>query len=205
MKKALIICAASMMVSACGGGGGDSSSPTAPVAAAPVNKLAAYVGTWVAGCDDHELMEATITSPAINTLKIAARSDYYAGANCTGAIVATETESGEITATYVETIDSSIVLSNGAVATPGKVDKITASRTASTRSITGTGVTRVIANGQPQWCINFGNGSQSCVRDEGTDPAQSGIAGGLYIQGNVFYELLPKGSLYEAYGRYTKK
>jgi len=191
------------MVSGCGGGG--DSSPAAPVTSAPVNKLAAYVGTWVARCDDHELMEATITSPAINTLKIASRSDYYAGANCTGAIVATETESGEITATYVETIDSSIVLSNGAVATPGKVDKITASRTASTRSITGTGVTRVVANGQPQWCINFGNGSQSCVLDEGTDPAQSGIVGGLYIQSNVFYELLPKGSLYEAYGRYTKK
>lgn len=205
MKNFVLVGAMAALLSACGGGGGGDGNASFPGSPVPANKLAAYVGNWTAGCDSHELMDVTITSPSDNTLKITTRSDYYVGANCTGAIVATETESADITATFVDTVDASIVLAPGASATQGKVDKILAGRPASTRSITGTAVTRQVNNGQAQWCIDFGNGSKTCVWDEGTAPAQNGVAGGLHIQGNVMYELMPNGSLYEAYGRYTRK
>lgn len=170
-----------------------------------MNKLAGYVGTWSGDCSDHAIDNATITSPSNNTITIAMRTDYYAGVNCTGAIIATETEGADVTATYVETIDLSIVFTQGSAATPAKVDKITASLPQHTRSISGTAVTHTVQNGQAMWCIDFGGGNQSCIWDEGTYPAQSGVTGGLYLQNNFLYELSPSGSLYVVNERFTKK
>jgi hypothetical protein len=180
-------------------------TPTTPETPAQGNKLAAYVGTWNSDCNFHEIDNVTITSPSNDTLTITTRTDYYAGVDCTGAILATETEGASLTARYVDTIDSSAVLTQGAAATALKVDRVYASTPQRTRSIVGTAVTHVVLNNQPQWCIDYGNGTQTCVRDDGTYPAQSGIAGGLSLQGNTFYELIPNGSLYVANGIYTKK
>lgn len=209
MKHLVWACAAAALVSACGGGGGGgggggSGSPP-PVSTTPVNKLAAYVGTWAADCDNHAIDNVTITSPSTNTLTVGSRTDYYAGANCTGAIIATETEGADITATYVDTVDASIVFTPGTAATAAKVDKIVASAPQRTRSVTGTGVTRVVENGKPMWCIAFDGGNRTCIWDEGSTPASSGQAGALYLQGNALYELVPNGAQYTAYGRYVRK
>lgn len=205
MKNLLLVSAVAMMACACGGGGGNEGDPKAPGFSASVNKLAAYVGTWAATCNDHAVDNATITSTGNNTVTIATRTDYYAQANCTGAIIATETEGADITATYVDTVDAPVVFATGTPATTGKVDRITASMPIHSRSITGTAVTRVVQNGKPQWCIDFGNGRSTCILDEGAYSARSGVAGGLLLQGNAFYELVPNGTVYEAYGRYVKK
>jgi hypothetical protein len=163
------------------------------------------VGNWSADCNNHQIDSATISSPSANTLTIKTQTDYYAAANCTGAIVATETESADITATYVDTVDSSVVFTNGATATPTKVDRVTASAPQRNRLITGTAVNHVVVNGQAQWCINYGGGSQTCIMDDGTYAAQSGVSGGLFLQNNVLYELSPSGSLYVINERFNKK
>jgi len=203
MKHYAILIAIGALVSACGGGSNNDGSPVAQV---PANKLAAYAGTWSTDCyNNHDIATATISSPSANTVTIHVQTDYYAGANCTGAIVATETESADVTATYVDTVDSSIVLTQGAAATPAKVDRVTTSLPQRTRSITGTGVKRVVVDGQAQWCINYGDGSQTCLRDDGTYPAQNGISRGVFLQNNALYELSPSGSVYVLDDRLTKK
>ncbi len=146
-----------------------------------------------------------ITSPSDNTLKIAARTEYYKSLNCTGAVIATETDGMEVTAIYVDTVDASVVLGRGKPAVTAKIQKITANKPQATRTITGTGVSRVVQGGKAQWCIAFDGGSSTCIADDGPQPAENGVAGALYLQDNAFYELVPNGSLYEAYGRYVKK
>lgn len=205
MKTTAFVCAAAALLSACGGGGGNPGTPNGPGFEAPSNRLAAYAGTWASGCASHAIETVTITSPANDTLTISPRTDYYAGADCSGAIVATETEGGDITARYVDTVDAPIVFSKGAAPTTGRVDRITASTPIRSRSITGTGVRRDVIDGRPHWCIDFGGGSQTCVRDDGATPAQSGVAGGLHLQGATLYELVPEGGVYTAYGRYQKR
>lgn len=191
------------MVSACGGGGNGGDNSSAPQA--PTNRLAGYVGNWSADCSDHAMDSATITSPSANVLTIKTRTDYYAGSNCTGAIIATQTDSADVTATYVDSVDSSVVFTKGAAATPTKVDRITASLPQHTTSVTGTGVNRVIQGGQAQWCIAFSGGNQTCVWDEGTYAAASGVSGGLFLQNNTLYELSPNGSQYVINDRFTRK
>lgn len=205
MKKTALVCAAAALLSACGGGGGDSGNPNGPGFQAPSNRLAGYVGNWASACSNHEIENVTITSPASDTLTIATRTDYYAGANCSGAIVAVETEGGDITARYIDTVDAPIVFTQGTAATTGRVDRISASAPIRSRSITGTGVRRDVINGRQHWCIDFGGGSQTCVQDEGATPAQTGVAGGLHLQGTTMYELVLEGAVYTAYGRYQKR
>jgi len=227
MKKLIFICATATMISACGGGGGGGDSGggagagagTVPVAGsgstggsdagvvapggtAPANKLAAYVGTYAAACNDHEKYNVSITSPSNNTLTIATRTDFYAGTNCTGAIIATANDGADVTASYVETVDT-IVFTSTDTPVPAKVDKVTSSIPVHTRSVTGTAVTRLTTDGQPQWCIDFGAGAKTCIL-EGTFPAQTGAAGALFMQGSTLYELSLKGTVYVANKRYTK-
>lgn len=201
MKRFALLAVVGTLVSACGGGGGGD-NPTTPQA--PTNKLAAYVGNWSADCSDHQIDNVAISSPTANTLTINVRTDYYAAANCTGAIVATETETADVTATYVDTVDSSIVFTPNATATPAKVDRVTASSPQHSRSITGTAVSHVVVNGQAQWCIDYGT-SKTCIMDEGAFAAQSGVSGGLFLQNNILYELAPNGSQYVVDERFNKK
>jgi hypothetical protein len=209
MKNLLIPCTVAVLLSACGGGGGggggDGGGATATAPSAPVNKLAGYVGTWASDCYDHYVSTVTITSPVNNTLTLSTRTDFYAAANCTGAIVATLTDGADVTETYVDTVDSSIIFTPGAATTPARVDKVLASSPQFSRSITGTAVSHVVIGGQAQWCIDYGGGNQTCVPDYGTYPAQSDLPGALYVQGNVLYGLYPSGPLYLATGRLTKK
>lgn len=207
MKKFMFAVVASAGLSACGGGGGGSGDVAPPVQQAPVFPLAAYIGTWAGDCANHEMDTVTITRPAgsLDTIILAFRTEYFSGANCTGTILATETQSADASATYAGTADSSIVFTQGATAVAAKVDRVTASLPQHTRSIVGPGVVHTVVNGQAQWCINYGGGNSTCVRDDGTYAAQTGVAGGLHARGNEFFELSPSGNLYVVNQRFTKK
>lgn len=213
MKHLAYAALAAAILSGCGGGSGSpgatgSNAPSLQGGSTSNTQLDAYVGTWASDCADHAVDTATIArasgSPA--TVTIAVKTDYYAGATCTGNIVATMTSSADVSATYAGTVDTSIVFTPGAAAVAAKVDKISATLPQHTVSITGTGVMRsVTANGQAQWCINYGSGSSNCIVDQGTYPAQNGLDGGLYVQNNVLYELEPSGSVYTVDERFTKR
>jgi hypothetical protein len=207
MKNSGFAAATLVLISACGGGGGDSGGSASAAAPAPTTQLAAYIGNWASDCYDHAIDSAAISRPAgsSDSITISFKTDYYVNANCTGNIIGTETQSADATATYAGTVDSSIVFTQGAAAIPAKVDKVIASLPAHTVSITGTGVVHTVTNGQAQWCMDYGNGSSICINDEGTRPATSGVAGGLYLQAGVLYELTPSGSLYVVNERFNKK
>lgn len=55
-----------------------------------------------------------------------------------------------------------------------------------------------------QWCIDFGGGSRTCVRDEGVQLAAT-ARGGLYLKGNQLFSLDTSGSTFVVGGIYTKK
>lgn len=209
MKKFVFAAAVALMVSACGGGGGDGGNPNSPVAtapAAPAAQLAGYLGTWAADCDGREQDVATITRPAGSTdsIAIAFKTEYYAGLNCTGNIVATWTQSADVTAVYDGAIDSSIVFAAGAAAVSAKVDKVKVTLPAHTQSVVGPNVIHTVKNGRAQWCIDFGGGNSTCIYDDGAQPAAS-TSGGLYLRGNELFELTPSGSVYVANERYVRK
>jgi hypothetical protein len=203
---------AALTLSGCGGGGGNPGSTGAtgtplPTGSTSAAQLDAYLGTWASDCTDHAVDTATIARAAGTpaTISIAIKTDYYTGANCSGSIVGTLTASADATATYDGTVDAAIVFTPGAAAVAAKVDKVVAGLAQHTASVSGTGVTHTTVNGQPQWCIDFGGGSTTCLKDEGSYPAQTGIAGGLYIQGNTLYELVPSGSIYNVDERFTRR
>lgn len=208
MKKFALAASVAFMVSACGGGGdsGSTGGPVATMPSAPATQLASYLGTWVTACDVREQDTATITRPAGSTdaITISYRTDYYAGLNCTGIIVATWTQSASVTAVYDGTIDSSIVFTAGTAAVPAKVDKVKATLPAHTQSVVGPNVIHTVKNGQAQWCIDFGGGNSTCIYDEGAQPAAS-VAGGLYLRGNELFELSPSGSVYVVNERFVRK
>ena len=124
-----------------------------------------------------------------------------ANADCAGAIVGTVTQSADASATYTGTVDASITPAPVAAAIPVKVDKLTANLPAHTLSVTGSGVTHTTG----QWCIAYANGTSTCIKDEGTYPAQNGVAGGLALQGNTLYDLTANGASWVVDGVFTKK
>lgn len=207
MKRACAILSFPVLLLGCGGGGGAASPDASSPPPAPVpQQLAAYIGTWSGTCNFHALDTATITRTpgTTDSIDIANKTDYFSGTDCTGTILATETESSVVTAKYVATVDSSIVFPPSTTGTPSKVDQITASRPPSNFVFTGSAV-HTVTNGQAQWCIDFGGGNSTCVQDDGTQPGMSGVAGGLYLQTNTMYVLRPNGSVYSVDSAFTKK
>jgi hypothetical protein len=202
MKARICVAVAVAVLSGCGGGGGgDTGAPAAG------SRLDAYVGTWASACADHAVDILVIARAAGTTdgLTVGSRTDYYANADCTGNIVGTATQSADATATHTGTVDASIVPTAGAAAINVKVDKLTANLPQHTLAVTGSGVTHTTANGQAQWCIAYGGGNATCIRDEGTYPAQNGVAGGLALQGNTLYDLNASGASWVVDGVFTKK
>lgn len=199
----LILAAIAATLSACGGGGGSGGGGNAQLPAQQ-QQLGAYLGTWVADCDRHQQDSATITRLSDDSVRIANRTDYYAAANCSGAVVATQTQTADVTATYTGAVDASVVLAPPGSATTIRIDRVTASVGQYALAVTGTGVTRTQANGKPQWCINYGDGSATCIVDEGVQPGSS-ATGGLYARDNQLYELSPSGSTWVVNQRYTKR
>jgi hypothetical protein len=202
MKAWAFVGVAVGVLSGCGGGGGGGGSTAAPPAAT-TSPLDAYAGTWASACADHAVATLVIARPAgtADAITVGNKTDYYANADCTGAIVGTVTQSADATATYTGTVDATIAPTPGAAAISVKVDKLTASLPAHTLSVTGSGVTHTTG----QWCIAYANGTSTCIRDEGTYPAQNGVAGGLALQGNTLYDLTANGSAWVVDGVFTKK
>jgi len=89
----------------------------------------------------------------------------------------------------------------GTAAIPIKADKLTANLPQHTLSVTGSGVTHTTG----QWCIAYASGTSACIKDEGTYPAQNGVAGGLALQGNTLYDLTANGSSWVVDSVFTKK
>jgi hypothetical protein len=214
MKNRVLASAVMALLAACGGGGGDSgttTAPTPPAAPAPpppqTEQLAGYIGNWAADCKDHaiETLAVSRTAGTINSINLAFKSDYYVNADCTGNIVGTWTQSAGVTAVHVDTVDSAITFTIGSNPVASRVDRVAVSQPQHTNSVTGTGVTRMVLNGVAQWCINYGNNTATCIRDEGTYPATSGGSAGLYVQGNDMYELTPSGMRFVVSTHYRKK
>lgn len=215
MKLIALSALAALMTAGCGGGGSDSTSgagasnPPAvnPTPAPAASKLAAYVGTWTAPCDDHEMPSVTITeTPGVkDSVDLDLKSEYYKNRGCTGAIVGTETLTAKFSATYTGTADSGIVFTAGSASVPSKVDLVTVRAPAYSMKIEGPGVVRTIKNGKAQWCMDFGGGNSTCVYDDGLTAAQAPISGGMYATGNKLYTLLPSGSIFGVDEAYTKR
>lgn len=204
MKNNLALTLACAFIAGCGGGGGGGGGTSTPVTPPAASSLAAYVGTWEASCDGRERETATFTLDASGALVISTKNEYFAFVGCTGTVLATETLSANFTAVFTGTVDASVQLAAGAVATPIKVDGVNSSAPSLSMQITGSGVTRVTQNGQAQWCINFGGGSQTCVHDDGVQPART-ARGGLYLRGNQLFSLEPSGSTFVVDGIYSRK
>jgi hypothetical protein len=214
MKNRVLASAVMALLAACGGGGGDSgttTAPTPPTAPAPpppqTEQLAGYIGNWAAECKDHAIATLAIsrTAGTINSISLSFKSDYYVNADCTGNIVGTWTQSADVTAVHIDTVDSAIVFTTNGNPVAARVDRVAVSQAQHTNSVTGTGVTRMVLNGLAQWCINYGNNTATCIRDEGSYPAMSGASAGLYLQGNTMYELTPGGMRFAAGLPYTRK
>ena len=202
MKNKLAIALVCTLMTACGGGGGDSASAPAPTPA--TSALAGYAGVWEAPCDGRERETATFTIDASGALAISSKTEYFALVGCTGPVLATETLSANFTAVFTGSVDASVQLAQGAAPTPIKVDSVSSSVPSYSMQITGSGVVRSTLNGQAQWCIDFGGGSRTCVRDEGVQLAAT-ARGGLYLKGNQLFSLDTNGSTFVVGGIYTKK
>jgi len=182
---AILLATSAALLAGCGGGGSNSDS-VQPAGQA----LAGYVGSWQADCDDHERESAVITlSPSGNgSIDIATTSNYYSGRDCSGALLATQTISAKISASPNGTVDTSVKLSANTAASTITVNKINSTLPQYQLSVTGPGVKYVTIANQQQWCIDFGNGSSTCIYDEGTQKAQTNT-GGLYLRGNEMFVL----------------
>lgn len=208
MKTRVCTAAAIILLGGCGGGGGADSGTGS--ASTPARHLDAYLGTWVSSCTSHAIDTIVIAAApgGADAITVMPTTDYYANADCTGGIVATLTQSASATATYTGTVEAPVASPPPlhSVVAGAKVDTLSANLPAHTVSVTGTAVTHTVVNGQAQWCIAYADGSSTCLQDKGTLPAQANVAGGLWLNGNLLYDLTaPRNGIYYAEQVYTKK
>jgi hypothetical protein len=141
------------------------------------------------------------SSGTTDAITVGNRTDYHANADCTGSIVGTVTQSADATAADTGTVDASITPAPGAAAMSVKINELTANLPQHTLSVTGSGVTHTTG----PWCIAYANGTFICIKDEGTYPAQNGVADGLALQGDTLYDLMASGSAWGVGCVFTKK
>lgn len=201
----LMAAAAAAMLAGCGGGGGNpgGAANVAPPTPAPTQQLAGYVGTWVADCAGRSRETDVITQIANGSISINARLDYFSADNCSGFVIATQTQSSDLTATYTGSADASIALPPATTASAIRVDLVTATLGPYTVSVSGTGVTRRTSDGVPAWCVNFAPGDATCIPDQGPQPGSSASAA-LYLTGNQLYKLTPTSLTYTVTQHLTK-
>lgn len=202
MKKTLaLIATTTTLLSGCGGGGGGTTAAPLPPVALP---LAAYVGEWAGECADHQRDGAVIKAVGNNSLSLTPRTDYYDKADCSGAIVATERSSADITMSYVSSADSSVALGAGVPAKTIKVDQVNVVVPTSTTTLTGSAVSTVTLNGVQLQCVSYSNGERACANTQGSQVGGSG-PGGLYATATDMYTLISSGSGYTFEQRFSKK
>jgi hypothetical protein len=208
VKHLLMMTAVLSGISACGGGAGGESTPgPSLVSAMPATPLGAYLGNWVGACDFHAVDFVTITRPAgsVDSISISYQTNYHANVDCSGPVLGTWTRSASANAVYGGTVDASILFDGGSAAVPARVDKVTTSLPQHTWSVTGIGVVHSVVNGLAQWCIDYPSGGGSCIMDEGIYSGFIVNPAGLYIKGNVMYELRLNGSVYMENRAYIRK
>lgn len=180
---------AAAVLTACGGGGGGGGGSDAAPTTAVVGPLTKYEGTWGQGCDSHERDTFTFTASNGGTsLAITEKMEYFANADCTGAIVATGTYAQpEVTAQYTKTeANAPVKMLTGEIVT-ASVDVVTAVKSGAKVNFTGSGVTSSVVNGETVWHIVFNNNSTDLTVDDVADTAQ----GALLLLNGELLELSP--------------
>lgn len=184
------------VLAACGGGGDASTS--APTSAGP---LAKYEGVWqpVAGCNNHRRETYTLAaSNSGTTLSNTFRVEYFANADCTGAVVATGTYGMPmLTMQHIETVTAatSKLLTGETVA--AAVDRVTVTAAVATFAYTGSGVTSTyVSGGKTYTHIVYTNGST----DTQTDPVNgTTLQAAVLLRNSEFFTLLPIGNSTSAF------
>lgn len=144
-------------LAACGGGGGSDQGIPAQVAGA----LQKYEGVWIRPCAAHNRdTMALATSNNGATLSFTIKTEYFANADCSGAVVATGTyQQPSIVMQYTGTVkEASVKLRNGETVTTG-VDQGTTSASSEAITFTGSGVTSSVVGGRTVWHITFSQGA----------------------------------------------
>lgn len=166
------------MFAGCGGGGGITDKAT------PASRMAPYVGTWVGDCQANEQEMIVSTAAPDGTLITSAVLNYYANADCSGALVGTDTYSEKLTSTYLNTIDATVSLSLSGATPPVsfKADRYTQTIPAYLLTRSGMGATGV---GRPQPASTFN--------------------GAAYISGNDMYILNASGNSLKFDSHFSRK
>ncbi len=164
-------------LAACGGGSGGSDSgqgiPTQVAGA-----LQKYEGVWIRPCAAHNRDTMTlVASNAGATLSFTLKTEYFANADCSGAVVATGTYGQAATVLqYTGTVkDANVHMPNGEVVTVN-VDQGNATATTTPITFTGSGVTSSVVNGKTVWHIQFGQGSTDVQTNLGTGVTKASLA-----------------------------
>ena len=182
----------------CGGGGGNDNSGNTSAA----GPLAKYAGTWVQGCDGHSRETTTFTSSNDgNTISVTSKDEYFADANCTGAVVATGTyEQPSFILQYKDTVNNaSVKMLNGTTIT-ATVDRGTGNSTGARVKYVGSGVTSSSIVGNTTKVHIVYNGGST---DLEIDDSSGGGEGALLLLNNELLSLYPVTSTtFEVESRY---
>lgn len=188
---------ATLLLTACGGGGSTASPPS---------KVASYAGVWVGTCDGHTLFDVTFreTAGVKDTLTLTSKTEYYAQTGCTGAVVATETYTADVTAVFLNSIDAGVVFTPGSASVTTKIDNMSLSMPDYRHKLSGSGVTPKVYNGEVGWCVAYGDRSSTCFKDE-LMAGSSAYSRTLYVSANKLYMLEPSASQYSVTSMWTRK
>lgn len=161
-------------LAACGGSGGSDQGIPTQVSAA----LQKYEGVWIRPCAAHNRDTMTLSSSNGGaTLSFTIKTEYFANADCTGAVVATGTyKQPSIVMQYTGSIkDASVKLRNGETVTQA-VDQGTTTASGESITFTGSGVTSSTVGGKTVWHITFSQGATDVYPNLNTGTGKTALA-----------------------------
>ncbi|PKB21467.1 hypothetical protein CLU91_1846 [Janthinobacterium sp. 64] len=166
--------------------------------------MAGSAATLLAGCGGGGGTTQQLAGDSgSGSLELTPTGETYFKADCSGPVIATDSMSAKVSGKPDGTADMLIKLAENAAATSLRVDKITSSLPAYAFQRTGTTVKYLRRDNQPQWCVDVDNG-ESCLWDEGTQPALS-VPGGLSLRGSDLYTVILDKGAYVLDMHYVKK
>ena len=203
MKLQVLALVIGALLAGCGGGGSDGAATPAPAPAA--QPLAQYAGTWRQGCEFHVIETTVVTMAADGSASIWPKEEYFANADCSGAVVATGTfAAAPIAIRYVGTSPSASVKQLNGQIIPANVDRISATSVAMSQTYAGSGVTPKTVNGKLVWTITY-TGGTTTINEAGT--SEGTVSGGMAVVGGEMWTMQPVGSSttsFEMDGRYIR-
>ena len=202
MKRVLAtaIFSVGFFVTGCGGGGSSTGGAT-PQAAAFSNP-SLYTGIWYSDCASHTQDTLTITNDN-GALLLNAKTEAFASANCSGAVLATVTYGADVTVGYLATVDSLVQLTATGIAQNIKVDKVHTSVGQNQQIVTGATVTDQTQAGVAQRCVAYSDGGSACW-NTGVSPATSTDAGFYISTTDLFVLNLSATGVYSVGGQLYK-